>query len=392
MADNRRQRRRGRPRGERVPPRVHPYVPILPVPQVGGVAATPERVPTRNFFVTFSQFNGSREDVVVVLRELNCSRYVVALENHHDAEGRVTGCHIHAFFKTEVPILLTDLRHHLCASLGENFVNRLNPAINLQPITEADVRSKVEYATKEDLSAVIVGVPLSYASLYFRQYVYIKTHRVFCYNDPLVFECKHELPYLLKRHSEFWEKQDFAKVEDEQRIANQEFTRKHAINGGTWVDDLNTWIQAASFMLSQEHHLQTAPTTYKQRNLYLWGDSGVGKTTTLEMLLPSLANVCFTPTSNEATFAYSGLNSATRAIYIPDADKIFFANHRETVLRLAEGKVLSIASKFSGPLKMAFHGLFVVVSNYQPPVDPAFVNRFTIIHACRVWSACVTER
>jgi len=397
MADNRRPRRRGRPPTRRVVPRAHPYQPIAPALPGDAPPAPvepPGLIPTQNFFATFSQFDGTREDVVQALEHFNCTRYVVAREVHHDGDGNETGHHVHTYFKTGTPFLVAHLRTQLVDLLRQYFRNPNNPAINIQVIKEAEVAAKVSYATKEDLCAVIVGVPLSYASLYYRQHVYIKTHRAFEYNHPLVFECRREMQYLVKRHAEYWQRTDFEKLEVRQREAYERFEATKNVTQGTWVHTLRLWTEAASTVLEgdpfTDGHGQVL--SYKPRNLYLWGESGVGKTTTLELLIPQLTNRCFTPTTSEATFAYSGLTSSTRAIYIPDADPTFFSDHRETVLRLAEGKVLSIASKFTGPSKMAFYGVFVVVSNFQPPTDAAFANRFTIIHAPCPWSDCVTEK
>jgi len=64
-----------------------------------------------------------------------------------------------------------------------------------------------------------------------------------------------------------------------------------------------------------------------------------------------------------------------------DAPLDYLLSHRSKILRLLDKDPTCLNVKCGQYKTVVFEGIFVVISNFPPPVDPALRRRFTVIHA-----------
>lgn len=116
-----------------------------------------------------------------------------------------------------------------------------------------------------------------------------------------------------------------------------------------------------------------------RRHVYLHGPTGIGKSVLLThyaltqrtVWLPCAASAWeFGDLDNNSTLAIAG-----------DAPANYFDSHRSTILRLCDRDPVSINVKCGSFKSVVFKGSLVIISNFGPPLDPAFARRFEVIEA-----------
>jgi hypothetical protein len=338
---------------------------------------------TDKFFVTLSRCDKTREQVAAFLSTIG-SQYAVCRERHLEtADEDLTPFHIHFYVKTNAPTNYAQLRRTINDGLfgGENPTT----AINVNNVLPQQINRHLIYTTKEDRDALLVHISRRKASDYYQCVKWAEENhqRPISTVDPFVFEHKQHLNYLTKMHQEIH--QDFCNAQDKIRRteAEENFLSTFSINENTWVQKV--WDFAHSVQIPNEG-------TPSKKNLYLFGRAGVGKTYFTEMLFPQTINA-FIPSMCEDMFAFSGLNDSYDGIYIPDLAEGGLLNSkvREIILRLMEGKKVSIPSKFKDGFNFRKEIPIIICSNYPPPQPQEFQRRLTIIEADVSWEQCITR-
>lgn len=114
--------------------------------------------------------------------------------------------------KTGQEKLLPVLRNELVTHLPANkFENAARVSINLVAVYEGRVRSKIEYCTKSDRPAIVVGIPVAHTHYFLPTCgIYFRHHRQVNLSDPFIREHRHDLRYI--RHAQYWKEIDLKKV------------------------------------------------------------------------------------------------------------------------------------------------------------------------------------
>ena len=116
-----------------------------------------------------------------------------------------------------------------------------------------------------------------------------------------------------------------------------------------------------------------------RQHIYLYGETGLGKSVLLTHYALTHRTV-WLPCGNTPWEFGKCENNTTLAI-AGDAPAGYFDSHRSTILRLCDRDPISLNVKSGGFKEIVFKGSLVIISNYGPPLDPAFSRRFTVIEA-----------
>lgn len=374
------------------PPRPHnvPNIPRLQMnPPVRPARNRYVPIPsTREFLITIQNFVGTHNDVSLAILPL-VTKFVIGREENDENDGYHFHCYVYTI--REHPVI-NELRERLRLRLFPNMPRHL-VSLNIKSLDKPkDVTSAIHYVSKADRYVRLLNVPERKCHLYFRTHSWIRKNPVFDEMHHFVFEFviskKNRKDDLLSLHQNYWGEVALQAKLLRHQQQGREFLDTHILLPGQWVSDLHEWCTAV-LLLPLDRPLENP----KEKNLFLHGPPGYGKTRTLESLLPELLTRAYFPTS-AGQFLFTGLRRNHKAIYFCDAcpEVWELLPIREVLLRVTEGNLVSVELKHRDPVNVEFYGPVIIVSNFDPPMNEgfhrAFHRRFTIIHADRSWNEC----
>lgn len=287
-----------------------------------------------------------------------CQGILVSEEEHHPcpdlAEGEVHGqTHFHCYLQLKVRSTIETLRPTVAISLGGG--EPYEGSIHLSGLRNRN--HWIKYCTKEDRSPLYRGVDTSLFHFSYKMYDYIRRNPVF---DPLACFVRQHVQYtniIRSAHQKF----------------HADRTRKALLETRTFYpDDRVEWVRKA------------LETLHTGKHLLLWGDTGCGKSVTVKWFLErkySLENVCYLPCSDNS-FEFSNLDDNSQVAYADDINRDYFDKHRQSLLRLLDGGLVTINPKCDRIRQFTCSAQFIFCSNYNciECTDTAILRRLTVIH------------
>jgi hypothetical protein len=317
------------------------------------------RKSSHQFFATFPQCVLTKDDIAGILDPISDS-YVVGQEKHADG-----GVHFHAIFKTTDRYFLHPLRQYLFIYLPEG------SALDLQVVKAR--RSCVHYVCKEDWSPARKGEdfkqdwPFSVVCM-----DWVQENQTFSLQSPFILAHWTAYRFCEQLHREFWmSRADPAKPSQGLHVV--EYLGDSIKVGDTlfrnvmWVEDVFNWCQD-SFVDDRRH---------KMPQLYLWGIPNVGKTTFVNAMIDL-----------EKVF-YAGRDKWWMEGFRPDFYSCIFIDEfnwdtfscKKELLKLLAGEPFVANIKGVSPMRINVNLPVVMITNDEPPTDPAFNVRVKIVYA-----------
>lgn len=357
-----------------------------------------------HFELTLAQCELPRLHVFNALDDF-CSRLIVAREFHDDFNY-----HLHCYLDTVDKLLIEELRDFVFVSVfgGEG----------LHSIHISTLKNKnhwIKYITKEDTEPVYKGVDVSLFHFAYRSHHFIKTNRTFNYEHAFIRQHPNYQRIIKERHTEFWS--------NHSAFAYDPITMSVIPDLDVpWVSEALSWImgrfivakpvleldkigeavenhrnpnyrdngikfkisrqKALWAMMDMEYDCNFLSNGLQYANLFIWGDTGVGKSVLAKWVSHHLdiCEVVWLPCGH-TDFEFSQVGEQTKLIVAEDVDADWLKKHRQKVLTLADQGCVSINVK-CGPIKnFISQASFIVCSNYEPVIDEALARRFNIIEA-----------
>jgi len=157
-------------------------------------------------------------------------------------------------------------------------------------------------------------------------------------------------------HTEYWNKQ--------QAVSHAAKVRARPVQPNYNV----AWVQLCAETLCQH------------KNVYLYGPTGIGKTVLINYLTTNNCGTIFLPCGT-TDWEFGAISNGTAYAVAGDAPLDYLLSHRSKILRLLDKDPTCLNVKCGQYKTVVFEGIFVVISNFPPPIDPAILRRFTVIHA-----------
>lgn len=288
-----------------------------------------------------------REDILLVFESI-CLRYVISRETS-DSPQNLFG-HVHFYFQTYEKFLLNEIRSFL-------FEHLLSEDIHFDIQACRSPKSVIKYISKEDLK-LLYNVRTSELHFNYRVHDWCIKSEYFNYDHYFVTEHRNCYRYLLSYFNEHKIKKDFPGFPG---VPNR-------IEFPDCVNDVIDWWN--EFIITEG---------VRRRQLYLYGDSTLGKSQLIEDILGELYNFCYFP--DVGKFFMNGFKPSVHKIILFEEFDIQF--HCESMLkRLTEGRRYAYPTKGSESITIAYSGPVIFVSNNDPSsLSDPLKNRLTIVHA-----------
>lgn len=290
--------------------------------------------------------------------------YCISVEGFKDY-GRCTACsnkvrsrkyHIHAFLKFKEGIFLSDVRYVLSDVM-------LMSHIDVQPCRSR--KSWLKYISKEDEKCLfnVRSDDLHFAYLARR---WAQSAESFRFDDPFVlahYNCYRFLQGL------------FNTVQEGKVRPFNGFRPIERFRGGWFMDCCRWWNSRIA--------------GFNKKALYLYGSTGVGKSTCVEQLLHGLGERVYLPVAGQ--FFFGDFNQSYKVVLFEEYDHRLYDRNISHIKRLLEGRTFSVDVKNGARRVIEFKGPVIFVSNDSPPSDDAFLRRLEIVGAWDSFSNYPTE-
>lgn len=299
------------------------------------------------FFITVDVpevYDNIREEFV---ENFSCvESYCVGLEKHK-GESKCP-YHLHAYLKFSVKVLLGEL----CDELHTIFDGI---SVNVQKCKSE--RNALKYVTKEDKNAYF-NVSVDHLSFYYRLHYWGRNTVHFRHDDPFVVEHKHLYRYLEGALSDMHRSPGIV-----------QYLSYESQCFGNWADNVVEWWN--NFIGCKG---------YRRKQLYLWGDSGVGKTTLVEKIL-GRRMMEYVFEVGDGRFAFDGLRlDFHKVLLFEEFDWDEWRGKRRYLKRLLEGRRFSADLKGRVPMQLSWLDKpIIIVSNELNINDPAILNRLEVV-------------
>lgn len=263
--------------------------------------------------------------------------YAIGLEKHRDGTN-----HYHVFIELTVAMVLKELT----PVLQSHF------ACNIQPVRNR--RNVLHYLSKED-SDTLHNVSDSSLHVNYRICKWLKRVRRFSLLDPFVMSLGPSYyKYLERMFNEYRQK----------NTCNM--WNPPTVTYDCWYNDVLEWLN--DFVRS--------PYSHKKKQLFLWGESNIGKTSCIRSITRGMR--VYTP--DVGGFAFGDLIAGYYDIII--FEEFEFSNYNESTLkRLLEGEPTRLAVKGLVGNVVSWQKPIVMVSNHCPSGFPWFLNRVKVVEA-----------
>jgi len=318
------------------------------------------RKAVEHFELTLSNCALDKLHVYLSLKDL-CNGIVVCQEEHSPCESLQVESehkiHFHCYLQLQNKETIETLRPHvsLCLGGGENYEGSIHLS---------SLRNKnhwIKYITKEDIYPLYENVDTSLFAFSYKMSNYIRKNKQF---DPLHHFIRQNVNYtriIEAAHQKYWEKQ--LTIEQIQKRKTQ--------------PNLNvSWVAAAYKALCEGKHL------------FISGSTGLGKSQLIKWHCETkwkYQGVVFLPCTTSG-FEFSEMSHNTCCAVADDISSDYFIVHRQSLLRLLDGGLLSINPKCSSIKSFVCESQFIFCSNYEDLLDndPALLRRITVIKADEV--------
>lgn len=306
------------------------------------------RKKVKDFECTLAHCPLSKSHVAFSLEEL-CEVLVVSEEAHHG-----DGTHFHLYLRMWEPFLIIDLRQLIGSSLYTGEEKEQWGSIHIS--TLRNWKHWVKYITKEDTEPYYKNIDTNLFHNSWKIYDFIRSNPIFDPLHPFMRQNPCLTNIILRGHADYWSKHENLKW-------------KHSNRNIPVEPDVDiAWV---SFALD---------CFWRQSHCYIYGGTGVGKTVLANYLLSQTEAGLVLPSGSTAWEFGSLLSQHTLAV-AGDADSSYASVHRQVLLRLCDRAPVSVNVKCGAMRTVVFTGTIVILSNYPPPEDSAFLRRFTVIHA-----------
>jgi hypothetical protein len=298
----------------------------------------------------------------------------------------VGGHHFHVLLKLPIQLSLQQLRASIMNGLH---ADRPDASLNIKSIaSDTHFKSVTKYDSKYDREPMCFNMPMGNLNLLPQLDAFaVRTSSRYDPCDALVVNNPYANSVIQQYHERRSEDLQLAKEYNQRVVEKANWNANFTPIPGTWIDRLHKWIEALPQVPAEVKDC-------KRSNVYIHGPGGTGKSYQVETLMPDLVYAFMPSTSDQ--FAFNGLHADHRAIYISDADNRIFEDHREQMLRLLDGRPVSLNQKNKKAIRVLFNKPVVIVSNYDPPpedgtiAEKAIRRRFEVIKAEETYDTCVT--
>lgn len=298
-------------------------------------------VPSRRFSVTLAQSDLDKAHIENAIYDY-CKSYLVAEEKH-----TADGIHHHIYLRTTEKKTLAQVREYFLSNVLSDDGN----SINIQK-TKSE-RNWLKYCTKEDSDCIYKDVKTSDFAFHWHLVRYCKNNEHFDELHSFITGHLQQIRNIRDVHSKYWE--------HEYRRRNKD--RRSAVTYNLQVP----WVQ-----LLFDHFLAG-------RNIYLYGTTGRGKSIAIREMCRH-NRTTYLP-CGLTQFEFSNVFSSLEHIIAGDAGPDYVQTHRATILQLCDGQETTINVKFERLRTVFFQGSFIILSNFPPHDDNAFLRRFAVVEA-----------
>lgn len=306
----------------------------------------------KDFELTLSQSTLCKAHVFMALEEF-CESLVVSQEAHTNEHGVQVGSHFHCYLRLYKRDRIVGLRGVARSNLFDDD-EETQESIHISTLRNA--KHWIKYITKEDTHPMVKNVDKGTFHQSYKIHEYIRNHEVYNTTDPFIRQNPSLVNIIGRMHTEYWSKVTM----NNHRLA--------VIARPVMPDYEINWVQRVSETLTQH------------KNLYLYGDTGVGKTVCINWLLQTNIGTVYLPCGS-TNWEFGEINNCTVYAVAGDAGESYLSSHRQAILRLTDGDPISINVKCGGFKTVIFKGILIVISNYPPEQDAALLRRFTVINA-----------
>lgn len=312
------------------------------------------------FFLTLPQANTlTKADVAGIVESLS-DEYVVGQERHKDG-----GIHFHAIFKTRTPYFLFPLRQDICMWLPDD------AAIDLQVVKAR--RSCVHYVCKEDYDPARKGTFYKKDLPYAVECMdWVKENQTFSLMHPWILAHWNSYRFCERLHGEYWGA-NAVPAEPAKGLRQVELLGNSLKSGSAlfifndWVESVFDWCQD-SFVNNRRH---------KMPQLYLYGVPNCGKTTLMNNLVDM--DSCYWAGRDKWWFDQFEV-SKHFAVVIDEFNWESFSCKKE-LLKLLAGEPFVANIKGVAPRRIKVNIPVIMITNDEPPTDPAFLVRVKVIYS-----------
>jgi hypothetical protein len=317
-----------------------------------------------------------------------CSKLMVTEEKHSNEDS-----HHHLFLRTNEKQKLQDVKQMICAvyqiPITRQIMQHTDDRIYRQGLiyvgTVKREKNYIIQITNRDINPLHKGVNIGDFSFSCRALHWAQISKKFKYKDSFVLENSSRLKFLKQLHNEIeMDQLDTENVNHLNRFdINNPFSHEFApLVYSNWANEciewLNDWIDNGR--------------TRKDNQLYLYGDSNIGKTTFIKHLLTTAFGKneyhrqIFGPTPNEFKYAWQSFNKDLHKIVV--IDEFETSNFSTSDLKLAlSGETLISNVKGASSVMLKIDIPMIIISNEPPPTRAlsskyiGLMERLHVVHA-----------
>lgn len=293
------------------------------------------------FFFTIilsSFYEGVRQDFLDSFENVVC--YCIGVERS-TLTGEVS--HLHAVIKFSCGYYLKELKDYIVALWGAS--SEVEKCRSL--------RNSLKYVSKEDMGC-IYNVSVSKLSLAIQLKVWADGRSEFSCNDPFVILHYNKWRFLEKFFLDYKRSQ----------IKVVKFL-KYDLLYGNWADSVIGWWNKGVM-----GGFKTA--------LYLWGETGIGKTSLIERLIGKNNMDCvYMPISGQ--FAFGDFCEKFKLVLFEEFELELWSSQLGLIKRLCEGRKFAVDVKYGYRKEVCFKGPVIFVSNFEKITDMAVRRRLHFV-------------
>lgn len=304
----------------------------------------------KHFELTLARSSLSKAHVFSALEEF-CQSICVSEETHTE-EGLHSSQHFHCYLFLHEPSRIVDLRGIVGINL---YGDEMETWESIHLSTLRNPKHWLKYITKEDPYPMYSGLDSGMFHQAWKIHNFVRNNEVFDTMHPFLRQNPSLINILRKTHAEFWTKKTL--IQHAQAVTRRPVWPAYDVD----------WVHRATMALSQRKHV------------YLYGPTGVGKSVLLTHYALALSAV-WLPCAGSA-WEFGDVENNTRLAIAGDAPSGYFDSHRSIILRLCDRDPVSVNVKCGAFKSVVFSGSLVIISNFPPPSDPAFLRRFEVIFA-----------
>lgn len=303
--------------------------------------------PANIFELTLSRSSLNKEHVFYSLEGIS-KELIVSQEEHDDGRGH----HFHVYCKTAKKLFV----HEFTEAVIEAIFGEDQMGESVHTSTLKSKRSWVKYITKEDTTPMHKGVDTGDFHTSWKIHRFIERNRDWNPLHHFVRQNPGMHNIVKTMHTHYWNK-------NAEKVYRNEYRRISPDYSVEWVSTL--W-----------------DLTY-QKNIYLWGPTGTGKTVCVEQFTRYMKTTRLS--CGNSQWEFGEIQDNTTMVIAGDAPADYMLTHREMLLQLADRRMVVINQK-CGPIKtLRFVGTIIIVSNYSPAdifsQHPELKRRFNEVHA-----------